>query len=83
MNYEPNTVDWKIGDFVIHDADTKVEFMLMKVVKIIPAEETVPKSDETIYVTEYVYPNLAEKGFYENVKEFLHDPAKFKIKIPK
>jgi hypothetical protein len=82
MNYEPNTTEWKIGDFVIHDADSKVEFMLMKVVKIIPAEKIIPKLDEPLYLTEYVYPNLAENGIYENDKKFLHDPAKFNIKIP-
>jgi hypothetical protein len=78
MNYEPNTIDWKIGDFVIHDADSKVEFMLMKVIKI----SVDLKSNEVIYFTEYVYPHLIENGIYENDKKFLHDPAKFNIKIP-
>ena len=29
MNYEPNTIKWKPGDIVIHDADEKSEKMLM------------------------------------------------------
>jgi hypothetical protein len=80
MNYEPNKIDWKVGDLVIHDADSKAEFMLMKVVKIIPAEKVVPKSEEPIYITEYIYPNLAEHGFFENTKAFLHDPTIFHIR---
>lgn len=34
MNYEPNTINWKVGDLVIHDADEKAERMLMKVIAI-------------------------------------------------
>lgn len=32
MNYEPNTVRWEVGDFVIHDIDAKNQSMIMQVI---------------------------------------------------
>ena len=32
MNYEPNTVKWKPGDLVLHDADAKEWRVMMRVV---------------------------------------------------
>ena len=49
MNYHPNICDWQIGDIVIHDADAKVEHMLMKVIGVKKAPE-----GYTIYITEYI-----------------------------
>ena len=72
MNYEPNNIDWKVGDLVIHDADRKTERMLMRVVGIEPNGLT---------KTEYV----SLKGtlrYYFNRKEVLHDPARFGVYTP-
>ena len=70
MNYEPNKIDWKIGDLVIHDADRKANHMLMKVVKIEPQGLT----------TEYIdRNNKSGAKYYLNDKKFLHDPIKFKL----
>jgi hypothetical protein len=33
VNYTPNTIDWNVGDLVIHDADQKSERMLMRVIE--------------------------------------------------
>lgn len=46
MNYEPNTIDWQIGDLVLHDADAKEPRMLMVVV----GETDIPHQYMTIYV---------------------------------
>lgn len=85
MNYEPNKIDWQIGDLVIHDADAKREDMLMRVVgKLGP-----------FYRTVYVDPKHPYYGrvkrnrnnclkfsclVFGNQKEVLHDPARFGIK---
>ena len=78
MNYEPNEIDWKVGDIVIHDADSKREDMLMKVID---------KCDKCKLITT-VYLDF-NKGYskkfgksdeYSNDKKFLHDPKRFKIK---
>lgn len=79
MNYTPNQEEWKIGDLVIHDADAKKEYMLMKIVGII---ET--KSGKT-YKTEYLledkkYRNkLGFSKIWCNPKECLHNPKRFDI----
>jgi len=70
MNYKPNTIDWKVGDIVIHDADEKNSSMLMEV--------------NDLYCGQYRTSYINRKGsvpFYWNLKEVLHDPARFDIKV--
>jgi hypothetical protein len=73
MNYTPNTIDWQIGDLVIHDADDKAEHMLMRVIGI---------DRHGQIKTKYLFPDT-ERHFHAKVwtnqKEHLHDPARFGI----
>lgn len=70
MNYEPNRIDWAVGDLVIHDDDAKTAEMLMRVVKIgLPNRQI---------MTEYV--NISgNRAQYLNRKNVFHDPARFGI----
>ncbi len=70
MNYEPNTIDWKVGDEVIHDADRKCADMLMVVLKV---------QKNGLILTRYKYPDRASNRRYKNEKFCLHDPARFGI----
>ena len=70
MNYEPNTVEWGIGDEVIHDADRKCADMLMVVVKV---------QKNGLIITRYKYPERVSNRQYKNEKMYLHDPARFGI----
>lgn len=85
MNYEQNTIDWQVGDLVIHDADAKREDMLMRIVG---------KAGDD-YLSVYSHGQSAsfgqikrgKEGFlkfktkvFANPKSYLHDPAKFGIK---
>lgn len=72
MNYKPNTIDWEKGDMVIHDADAKKNYMLMRVIKV---------QKNGLVVTEYIDKNiniLSGKRF-KNDKKFLHLPDRFGI----
>ncbi len=75
MNYEENNINWQIGELVIHDADKKVEHMLMKVIGINITEK------ETIYKTRYLFANnlCNQRMIWSNDKKFLHDPKRFDI----
>ncbi len=87
MNYEPNQIDWQLGDIVIHDADAKREDMLMVVVGIHADEDAI----DTIYLDQrnakgvYSNPRIRyDRGkryalIYTNPKEALHNPARFGI----
>lgn len=70
MNYEPNEIDWAVGDLVIHDADEKSERMLMRVVEIGLPDWRIK--------TEYANRKGNER-YYTNRKDVLHDPARFGI----
>ena len=72
MNYEPNTVHWKPGDIVVHDADAKKPYMLMRVTGY---------DREGLVVTRYVR-RENERGAYHNELRYLHDPARFGIDMP-
>ncbi len=75
MNDEPNIIDWKVGDLVSHDADAKCQEMLMIVVGI--------DSINQLYITKYINPKYTRcYELYKNDKKYLHDPARFGIKIP-
>ena len=70
MNYEPNKIDWQVGDLVIHDADAKTADMLMRVVEIgLPDGQL---------KTEYAN-RKGNEPHYLNRKGVLHDPARFGI----
>lgn len=68
MNYGKNTVDWDVGDLVLHDADEKNTQMLMRVVEV--------KREDGLIKTIYVN-RKGSKPHYLNRKEVLHDPAIF------
>ena len=73
MNYEPNTIDWKIGDLVIHDCDAKSEHMLARIAE----------KKETKKGMRYRMAYLDDKLNYEewwNSKESLHDPKRFNLR---
>ena len=71
MNEIANTIDWKIGQLVSHDADTKSELYLMRVIGI--------EKDGRIKTT---YHNRnGTQPFYINRKEVLHDPLIFGIEV--
>lgn len=75
MIYEPNTTPWKVGDIVIHDADTKKWYMLMRVIGYDAKDGTC--------ITRYVYynyfPGMGKD--YRNDIKYLHDPKQFGIAV--
>jgi hypothetical protein len=76
MNYAPNTVDWKRGDLVLHDADAKREDMLMRVLGY---------TSDGRCQTEYVEAEkrsrwgMGSKSRLINPLKVLHDPARFGV----
>jgi hypothetical protein len=74
MNYTPNTIDWQIGDLVIHDADHKSDDMIMRVTG---------RTRDGLIKTKYLGPDRRWKNkIWANPKEALHDPERFGITIP-
>jgi len=78
MIYDPNTIDWPVGTLVIHDADAKEAYMLMRVVG---------RTREGGYKTRYAVrdprrPAADARRTWVNDVRFLHDPARFGIVIP-
>lgn len=67
MNYEPNTIQWRRGAIVIHDADAKEPRMLMRIMGFNRAG---------LAKCQYVHPDRPRK-LYTNGIEFLHDPTRF------
>ena len=75
MIYEANTVRWKVGDLVLHDADAKKREMLMRVVGY--SERT------KICFTQYVKDGTGKgKRVWVNDVKYLHDPRRFAISLP-
>lgn len=74
--YAPNTVKWERGDYVIHDADAKNTFMLMVVVGY-----TKDGYVKTRYINA-AQMNRRWRKVLENPLAWLHDPARFNIKVP-
>ena len=72
MLYEENTVEWKVGDLVIHDADAKKPHMLMRVIRIRPDGQ---------YVTKYIDKRWVREPPISNDKKYLHDPKRFGIQV--
>lgn len=72
MNYKENTIDWEIGDIVIHDADEKRNLYLMIV--------TDAGRPDGLIRTKYQNRNGTEP-YYLNDKSRLHDPRRFDIDV--
>lgn len=80
MIYPENTTRWKIDDIVIHDADAKEAHMLMKVIGF----ATVYGQPDVVLVrTRYLRSSgrRSKDNVYENELKYLHDPARFGIKV--
>lgn len=76
--HEPNTTHWKPGDLVIHDSDAKRADMLMIVLG---------QNASGIYRTRYAFPWVQPRPWrrkiWRNTLEWLHDPARFGIAVPR
>lgn len=75
--YKPNTRNWQVGDYVIHDDDNKRLGMLMVVVGI--------RKKDGKYITKYAIPLAQPKSWrkrWYNPVFKLHDPALFGIPVP-
>ena len=72
-----STTHWRVGDFVIHDADAKRASMLMVVTGC---------SRDGIYRTRYAFPEKQPRSWrhkvWRNTLEPLHDPSRFCIATP-
>jgi hypothetical protein len=77
LNYAENTVHWKPVDLVVHDADAKREYMLMRVIGY---------ASDGRYRTEYVDKdqqkrwNHSGEGPLLNRLAVLHDSKRFCLK---
>lgn len=78
MIHEPNTTAWPIGALVIHDADAKTPAMLMRV--------TGRDKQTGEYRTRYAFPRQIPAAWrrkvWRNDMKYLHDPARFGMKVP-
>lgn len=70
MNYEANTIEWRVGDIVIHDADAKEPKMLMEITGF---------TGDGLYESQYC-DNRHEGKIYTNNMASLHDPNRFGIR---
>lgn len=93
MIHEENERDWEINDIIIHDADAKKPYMLMIILKkrkngmigtryIYPGliwnkHIDVPYSEMPVRMQRH-YGKMCWNG-----KEYLHDPSRFEIEVPK
>lgn len=75
--YPPSTIEWRAGDYVVHDADAKRSDMLMVVLG---------RSASGVYRTRYAYPAEQPRSWrhkvWRNTIESLHDPSRFGIAAP-
>lgn len=72
MNDPENTIKWKIGDLVIHDADAKNSRMLMVVTGFLMDERVVTKYISRDLKTKY------KNNRWLNPNKVLHDPHNYK-----
>jgi hypothetical protein len=73
MNYEANTIQWKRGDLVLHDADAKKPDMLMEVTGY---------AKDGRCATRYKTPcpmNGGRRTRWLNSITVLHDPKRFGV----
>ncbi|MCB4365446.1 hypothetical protein KIH07_17010 [Hydrogenophaga taeniospiralis] len=74
--HEPNTVQWRVGDLVIHDSDVKRADMLM----IVLGQER-SGVFRTRYAFPWAQPRPWRRKIWRNSIEWLHDPARFGITV--
>lgn len=74
--HAPNTVQWKVGDLVIHDSDAKRVDMLMIVI-----EQDRTGIFRTRYAFPWAQPRPWRRKIWRNSIEWLHDPARFGITV--
>ena len=76
--HEPNTTQWSPGDLVIHDSDAKRADMLMIILE---------RDATGIFLTRYAFPWAQPRPWrrkiWRNTLEWLHDPARFGIIVPR
>jgi hypothetical protein len=75
--YKANRVEWKTGDYVIHDSDAKRADMLMVVIG---------RSRDGGFRTRYAFPSELPRSWprrvWRNTIDPLHDPRRFGIDVP-
>lgn len=76
--HEPNTTQWKPGDLVIHDSDAKRADMLMIVLR-----QDATGAIRTRYAFPWAQPRPWRRKIWRNTMEWLHDPARFEITVPR
>lgn len=76
--HEPNTRQWKSGDLVIHDSDAKRADMLMIVLG-----QDAAGVFRTRYAFPWAQPRPWRRKIWRNTIEWLHDPARFGISVPR
>lgn len=72
MNNPPNTKEWKVGDYVIHDYDRKSAEYLLKILKVDGSNYLVAYVDTTHNATTQMW----------SEQKYLLDPAEFDIPTP-
>lgn len=76
--HAPNTTEWKPGDLVIHDSDAKRADMLMIVLG-----QDAAGVFRTRYAFPWAQPRPWRRKIWRNTVEWLHDPARFGISVPR
>jgi hypothetical protein len=76
--HEPNSIQWKPGDLVIHDSDAKRADMLM----IVLGQDSTGVF-RTRYAFPWAQPRPWRRKIWRNTVAWLHDPARFGINIPR
>lgn len=76
--HEPNTTQWKPGDLVIHDSDAKRADMLMIVLG-----QDAAGVFQTRYAFPWAQPRHWRRKIWRNTVEWLHDPTRFGITVPR
>lgn len=76
--HAPNAMQWRVGDFVIHDLDAKRADKVMVVIGC---------SRQGVYRTRHSLPEEQPRAWrrkvWSNTVESLHDPARFRLGIPR
>ena len=75
--YEANLVEWKTGDYVVHDSDAKRTNMLMVVIG-----RGSNGGFRTRYVFPFGLPRSWRRRVWLNTVEALHNPRRFGIELP-
>lgn len=76
--HDTNTTQWQPGDLVIHDSDAKHADMLMIVLG-----QDATGVFRTRYAFPWAQPRPWRRKIWRNTMEWLHDPARFGIRVPR